>query len=406
MTDALLEAVVEDTAWSESRNEIFTDELFAALQQPWNVLLLDVRNQEEFDMWRIEGRYTPETLHLPFPAFREDEEAAIAQVVAAARGRPIVVVCARGDASDFVAERLRQRGLRAINVAGGMVEWGDYYHVSPMVETPAYAVYQVDRPARGCVSWIFVSQGEAAIVDPLRYGGRYLDWLGERGLTLKLILDTHAHADHISTGPELAEATGAPYYLHPYDGIHPFDMLPARIEYQMLRDGQRFELGDLEIEAIHTPGHTLGQVNFLVTAPDGEAFCCTGDNLFIESFGRPDLGGQGERWAPVVYDTIFGIIKRRVPEHAWILPGHYASHREANADGLYVKRLRDLWRENHSLQFQGKQQFVDYMLSHLPYMPPQYVEIKRVNIGLSHPTVDEADELELGKNICALSDVN
>lgn len=383
--------------------EIDTETLYNLLQQPNDFLLLDVRNEDEFRLWRIEGPHTPATLHIPYFFFLEDEAEAVARVAAQApAGRPVVVVCAKGGASDYVAERLREHGIPAANLMGGMVEWGDFYAVRPAVERPTYQVYQVDRVARGCVSWVFISQGEAAIVDPLRYGRRYLDLLADRQAQLKLILDTHAHADHISTGAELAQATGAPYYLHPYDAIHPFDMVPAQMDYHMLADGQRFTLGELTIEVIHTPGHTLGQVNFLVTAPDGEAFCCTGDNLFIESFGRPDLGGQGERWAPIVYDTIFGIMKTRVPQHAWILPGHYASPAEANAAGLYMKRLQDLWRENRGLHFTDKQSFVDYVLSHLPYMPPQYVEIKRVNIGLSHPDVDTADELELGKNICAL----
>ncbi|MCS6826390.1 MAG: MBL fold metallo-hydrolase [Caldilinea sp.] len=384
--------------------EIFVQELFAALQHPSNLLLLDVRNDEEFRLWRIEGRYTPETLHLPYFFFLEDEDNAVAQVKERIQDRrPVVVVCAKGGASGYVAERLRAHGVRAINLAGGMVEWGDFYDVRAVAQQPDYRIYQVDRVARGCVSWVFISRGEAAVVDPLRFGERYLKLLKQQGAQLKLLLDTHAHADHISSGPELAQMTGAAYHLHPYDAIHPFDMLPARMQYEMLHDGQRFTLGALQIEVIHTPGHTLGQVNFLVTTPDGEAFCCTGDNLFIESFGRPDLGGQGERWAPVVYDTIFGVMKRRVPARAWILPGHYASPAEANPDGLYMKRLEDLWRENRSLHFTDKERFVEFVLSHLPYMPPQYMEIKRVNIGLSNPSLDEADELELGKNICALS---
>mgnify|MGYP001039839272 CR=1 FL=1 len=404
MSTVLLEADVVAALRAANRNEIFVHELYAALQQPTNLLLLDVRNEEEFQMWRIETRHTPETLHLPYFFFLEEEEKAVDQVKERVQdGRPVVVVCAKGGASDYVAERLREAGVYAINLAGGMVEWGDFYDVRPVTEQPDYRLYQVDRVARGCVSWVFISKGEAAIVDPLRYGERYVKLLEQQNAQLKLLLDTHAHADHISSGPELAKMTGATYYLHPYDAIHPFDMLPARMEYTMLHDGQRLKLGALQIEVVHTPGHTLGQVNFLVTAPDGETFCCTGDNLFIESFGRPDLGGQGERWAPLVYDTIFGVMKQRVPGHAWILPGHYASPAEANAEGLYVKRLEDLWRENRSLHFDDKERFVEFVLGHLPYMPPQYVQIKRVNIGLSSPSLDEADELELGKNICALS---
>ena len=393
-------APTQQTHFAEDMVEIFVDDLHALIQKPNDLFILDVRNDEEYEAWRIESRFTPETLHLPYFEFLEDEEGASAKVPG---DREILVVCAKGGASDYVADVLRAQGIRAVNLAGGMIDWGDLHVIRPVVENDSYQIYQVDRVARGCLSHILISDGQAAIIDPLRKVEEYTDFLEEKGATLSLLLDTHAHADHISGGPELSNTTGAPYYLHPYDGIHPFDMLPARLSYEMLRDGQRFQLGDLAIEVIHVPGHTLGQVNFLATAEDGTAFCFSGDNLFIESFGRPDLGGQGERWAPIVYETIFETTAQRVPGHALVLPGHYAVPTEANGEGLFAKPLDALFRENVHLQHNEREDFINFVLSHLPKMPEQYIEIKRVNGGLSQPSLDEADELELGKNICALS---
>ena len=97
-------------------------------------------------------------------------------------------------------------------------------------------------------------------------------------------------------------------------------MLPAVIDYQLLQDGQELSLGDLTIRVLHTPGHTLGQVNFLATDGQGQSYAFTGDNIFIQSFGRPDLGGQGEAWAPIVYDTIFHRFKENVPENPGSCP--------------------------------------------------------------------------------------
>lgn len=375
-------------------------ELHSRINQPNNLFILDVRNEDEFEAWRIEGRFTPETINIPYYAFFEDQDEVVQRVPT---DKEVVVVCAKGGASDFVALVLEEHGYRAKNLADGMIAWGDYYVTRPVVETEAYEIYQLDRAARGCLSYVLISNGQAAIIDPLRHIAHYRDFLADKDAKLTLILDTHAHADHISGGPALAASSGAPYYLHPYDGIHPFDMLPAVMPYEMLKDGQRFELGSLTIEVIHTPGHTLGQVNFLVTGLDGQSFLFTGDNIFIESFGRPDLGGQGERWAPVVYETIFERIKGQVPEDAWMLPGHYAQAKEAREDGLFIKRMANMWRDNRDLQFEDRDSFVDFVLAHLPTLPEQYVEIKRVNIGLSLPDEDEASELELGKNICALS---
>ena len=392
---------------AEENEEISVSNFYQTINQKNDILLLDVRNDRDFDAWRIESQNTPETMHIPYIIFAEDGPEALQdlpQLTAISKDREIVALCAKGGASDFVAAILREEGMTAVNLIDGMIAWGNHYVTRPVIETTAYQIYQIDRVSRGCLSYVIISQGQAAIIDPMRHTDQDLQMINEKGAVLSLILDTHAHADHISGGPALAEATGAPYYLHPYDAIHPFDLLPAKVPYEMLQDGQQLALGELTITILHTPGHTLGQVNYLVTEPAGETYAFTGDNIFLQSFGRPDLGGQGEAWAPIVYQTIFERFKEQVPDRAWILPGHYASFDESNEHGLYTKRLVDLWRDNVGLQFKNKDHFITYVLTHLPSMPEQYIEIKRVNIGLAHPDEQQASELELGKNVCALSD--
>jgi len=387
--------------------EISVAEFYRRISQPNDLLLLDVRNDRDFETWRIEGPHTPETMHIPYIIFAEDGPEALAQLpqlTAVPKDRLIVVVCAKGGASDFVAAILRDEGWHAVNLIDGMIAWGNHYVTRPLVETEAYQIYQVDRVARGCLSHVIISNNQAAIIDPLRHTDHYHHLLENEGATLQLLLDTHAHADHISGGPALSEKTGAPYYLHPYDAIHPFDMLPAVVDYEVLQDGQTLSLGELTIDVLHTPGHTLGQVNFVVSAPDGESYVFSGDNVFLQSFGRPDLGGQGEAWAPIVYETIYHKFKERVPDQAWVMPGHYANFDEADDQGAFMKQAATLWEENIGLQFAQKDHFIAYVLTHLPQMPEQYVEIKRVNIGLTQPDEQLASELELGKNVCALSD--
>ena len=381
--------------------QITPEQLYELMQHENDIFMIDVRNEDEYEAWKIEGRHTPQTINVPYFEFFENEEQAFAKVE---RGRPIVVVCAKGGASDFVALRLGEEGIPATNLSEGMIGWGNLYISRTIAQTPDYEIHQMDRTSRGCLSYVLVSNGQAAIIDPLRHIEKYTELLDQKEAKLALLLDTHGHADHISGAPALSAATGAPYYLHPYDGIHPFDMLPATLAYNMLADGMSFELGDLSIETVHVPGHTLGQVNFLVKASDGKSFLFTGDNLFIQSFGRPDLGGQGEAWAPMVYETIFSTIKNRVPGDALVLPGHFAMHDEANPDGSYSNSLSSLWADNEDLaRLTERENFIDFVLKHLPTMPKQYIEIKRVNAGLSSPDEDEANDLELGKNICALS---
>jgi hypothetical protein len=87
----------------------------------------------------------------------------------------------------------------------------------------------------------------------------------------------------------------------------------------------------------------------------------------------------------LVYQTIFKTIKEQVPDQALVLPGHYATPREARPDGSYAMPLRDLWRRNQSLHYTDEAAFADFVLGNLPKMPQEYIEIKRVNIGLAHP---------------------
>lgn len=385
-------------------------DLLERLNRGEEMFILDVRNREEFEAWRIEGRTKLPIVNVPYFEILEEGGAddIIESVINYARAklvdqlpkdRPILVVCAKGGTSDLVAEGLRQMGYEAINLAGGTLAWGNYYSVKAVVETPELSIYQVARPARGCLSYVVASHGEAAIIDPLRHTEHYLHLAEEKGLQIRLILDTHAHADHISGGSELSQRLGVPYYMHPYDGIHPIDVLPPKISYQPLWDGQRFQVGEATVETIHIPGHTLGNVVYLVNG----RYLMTGDSIFIESIARPDLGGRGETWAPIHYGSLAKLLE--LPDEVLVLPGHFSSLREANGDGVFAKTLGELKAQNEGLQMvqRGEQEFVGYILSSLPTFPPQYVDIKRVNAGLLVPDEEKASELELGKNICALA---
>ena len=376
-------------------------DLYATLLRGDAPFILDVRNPDDFARWRVEGRGSLEVLNLPYYDFIEDEDAAVGRVPA---GREVLVVCAKEGSSQYVAGLLRERGVQASYLEDGILSWGRLYDTRDVVSAPWGRIIQIARPARGDLSFVIVSGGEAAAVDPLRHTAHYTRAAEAAGARLTAILDTHVHADHISGGPALSRETGAPYYVHPYDAIHPIDMLPARIDYTPLADGQALRVGEVVLTAIWYPGHTLGQVNFLAEAPDGGRYLFTGDGIFLRSFGRPDLGGKGEAWTPMLYDSM----ARRLPPHLTddtrILPAHFSTLDECGADGACVAPWGEVRQTNDSLAHLGSEaDFAAFVLGNLPVFPPQYVEIKRVNIGLSAPTEEQAEELELGKNICALA---
>lgn len=389
------------TAETQTAPAISAAHLYETLLRGDAPLILDVRNPDAFARWRIEGRGDLEVLNTPYYDFIEDAEAAIARIPS---GRDLLVVCAKEGSSQYVAGLLREHGLPASYLEGGILSWGNLYDTRDIVSAAWGRIVQIARPARGDLSFVIISAGQAAVIDPLRHSEPYAQAVAAGGARLTHIFDTHVHADHISGGPQISRETGAPYYVHPYDAIHPIDMLPARIAYTALDDGQVFQVGQVQVQVIWYPGHTLGQVNFLATAPDGTRYLFTGDGIFLRSFGRPDLGGRGEAWTPMLYESM----TRRLPPHltddTLILPAHFSSLDEADAQGRAVAPWGVVRRTNESLAHtESPAGFADFVLGNLPVFPPQYVEIKRVNIGLSTPTEEQAEELELGKNICALA---
>ena len=385
-------------------------ELNDRLEKKEKFFVFDVRNEDEYEAWKIEGSEPLPMVNVPYYEMLEvDEHDDVVDSFVDFLGRgwneklpgdkPILAVCAKGDTSEFVAQAMRRMGFEAYNLEGGTKAWGDYYYVRAVEESPQRSLYQIVRPARGCLSYVVASQGQAAVIDPLRHIQHYEQLAAEKGFEIVLVLDTHGHADHISGAPALVGEHEIPYFLHPYDGIHPIDVLPARIAYDFLEDGLEFSIGEVEILTIHIPGHTLGNAAFLLD----DKYLFTGDSIFIESIARPDLGGHGDTWAPIHYHSLRKLMD--LGDEVVVLPAHFSSLNEANDDGLYAGNLGDLKKVNDGLLMAQKseEEFVEYILGSLPKFPDEYVDIKRVNAGLIEAGEAKASELELGKNICALS---
>jgi len=388
--------------------------LLERLERRDRFFVLDVRNRDEFERFQLEGRSQVPAVNVPYFEMLElggkDE---MVDSIAAYLERdltdrlpadlPILAVCARGDTSEFVRQALRRLGYAGTNLQGGIKAWGGYYATRAIVETSDLAVYQVVRPARGCLSHVVASAGKAIVIDPLRHLHPYRDLARSKSLTIEKVIDTHGHADHISGGPALAAETGASYHLHPYDAIHPMDLLPATMPYEPIRDGQIFPVGRFDLQALHIPGHTLG----LVALRIDDRYLFTGDSIFIRSLARPDLGGKAEVWARLHGRSLRKLLG--LPGGMSVLPGHFSSLDEGGDTGRFTASLDDLKQRNDGLlvlQRESDDGFVRYLLESLPKFIPEYVDIKRVNAGLLAPTEEDAATLELGKNVCALSQAN
>jgi glyoxylase-like metal-dependent hydrolase (beta-lactamase superfamily II) len=311
---------------------------------------------------------------------------------------PVAVVCGHGLDSKILAFHLGRLGLDARSVTGGMVAW--MRMTVPVELDPPEGLrrlLQFDRRGKGCLGYLLVSGHEAVIVDPPLVFDSYEESLRESGATPVAVVDTHAHADYVSGGIPMAEHFDVPYYLHPADAVYPYDGTPGDIEFNPLAEGDRIEFGDTALRVMHTPGHTEGSVTLVLE----DRVALTGDFLFVESIGRPDLGGREEQWAGDLWDSLVRAI-REWDDGMAVYPAHYASESErrmGRAVGIPFGRLRT---ENEILRIQDSDVFVRHILSQKAPFPPAYKKIKAINLGLAPIQESEVEELEVGRNECAL----
>ena len=225
----------------------------------------------------------------------------------------------------------------------------------------------------GCLAhgaYYIVSNGEAAIVDPLREIKPYLDRAAADGVKITHIFETHFHADFVSGHLDLAKATGAPIVYGP-TAKPGFEAITAE-------DGQRFKVGDVEIEVIHTPGHTMESTCFLLYDEAGKPTSIfTGDTLFIGDVGRPDLAQHvisdltQEKLASHMYDSLRNKIMP-LPDDLIVYPGHGAgSACGKNMSDETTDTLGHQKATNYALQPMDRETFIAALLDGLT-PPPSY----------------------------------
>ncbi len=225
----------------------------------------------------------------------------------------------------------------------------------------------------GCLahaSYLIGSEGVAAVVDPQRDVGLYLDFAVEHGLRIAHIIETHLHADFVSGHQELAQRTGAVIYLGEGSG--------ATFPHKAVRDGDEIEFGNCRLGVLQTPGHTLESISVLVTERDSGSdpvAVLTGDTLFIGDVGRPDLSESHtpQELAGLLYDSLHGKLLR-LPDSVRVYLAHGAGSmcgRNISADrNSTIGRER---QSNYALQPMPRERFMELMTQDLPARPDYFV---------------------------------
>ena len=355
-----------------------------------DLFVLDVRNKDAYADWKIEGRNF-EYLNVPYFDLLDGVEEILPRIP---EDKDLLVVCAKEGSSVMVAEMLAEAGREAAYLEGGMKAWS--MHLEPVKVGHLMGggeLYQFVRLGKGCLSYMAISGGEAAIIDAVRFTDVFIEFAKKKDVKIKHVFDTHLHADHISGGRHIAGQTGAAYYLPPQDaGEVVYDFIP-------LTDGLAVELGTakIEVSALYSPGHTIGSTSFII---DG-SYLLTGDILFIDSIGRPDLAGLAEDWVADLRETLYSRY-RVLADDLIVLPAHFMVLEEVNEDGTVAKRFGDLLVENHGLNIEDEVEFRRTVTENLPPQPNAYQQIRQVNMGKVNPDQEEQTEMEIGPNRCAV----
>ncbi|MFZ3589745.1 MBL fold metallo-hydrolase [Bacillus sp. DJP31] len=373
-------------AVKEMSSKEITDKIF----NKDDLFILDVRIESDFADWKIEGekfRY----LNVPYFNLLDGVEDIIDQIPSE---KDILVACAKEGSSMMIAEMLSEAGLNASYLKGGMKAWSE--HLEPVKVgdlKDGGEIYQFVRIGKGCLSYMVVSDGEAAIIDSTRMTDIYLEFAANIGAKITNVFDTHLHADHISGGRIIAEKTNATYWLPPEDATE------VIFEYKPLDGGNVVTIGqtDIAINALYSPGHTIGSTSFIVD----NKFLLSGDILFIDSIGRPDLAGRAEDWVKDLRESLYSRY-RELSEELIVLPAHFMMIDELNEDGSVSEKLGTLFAKNHGLNIEDENEFRILVTENLPAQPNSYQEIRETNMGKISPDEEKQREMEIGPNRCAV----
>ena len=339
--------------------------------------LLDVRDSDEFSDYSISG-----SANIPLSElFKPENISKIPQ------DKEIITVCPHGNMATIATFALARNGIKARILEDGLAGWSQVLNSVYAQENPT--IIQVEKIGKGCLSYVVISQNDAIVIDPLYPAEKYLEIVKQEGAKITHIIDTHQHADHVSSAQQLSDLSGAPMYeskLEKWDRQTSF-----------LEDGQVVSFGASKLRVIHTPGHTPGSLSYVVD----EKYVFTGDILFVESIGRPDLRDNAEVFALELYDSLHNKLLK-LPSDTIVFPTHHGMS-VVPVNGVFSTTIGKT--RKHEILKLSKEDFVKQVVSIAVPRPMNYQRIIQINKGSIPLTPSDVPDLELGPNRCSISGV-
>jgi hydroxyacylglutathione hydrolase len=214
------------------------------------------------------------------------------------------------------------------------------------------------------------------VCDPIEQIEPYLRISEETGMKIRYVIDTHVHADHVSGGRRLAEATGADYVLHAGAG--------ARFKFRGVKDNEELDLGNVRIRVLHTPGHTPEHIALVVTDKTRGLepwFLLSGHTLMVGDLGRTELASSAEEGARSLFRSIEKL--KHLPDYLEVLPGAFSgSVCGRSLSGKPSSTIGFERRFNRAFGIGEEEEFVRHMLENIPTPPADAAKIRAINLGV------------------------
>ena len=359
------------------------DELRTWLEEKEPVIVLDVRPKEQREEWQIPG-----SIYVDAYQRLNANDPTVLDEISIPGNSKVITVCAAGITSKIAAGELRKKGIEAYSLEGGMKAWSMAWNKAEF-KLDDIQLTQVRRTGKGCLSYIISSKGLALIIDPSVQAEEYEKILKEKNLQLKNLLETHIHSDHLSRAKLLAEKYNAALFLP--------EKSKVQFSFTPLKNGDRIQLNEIRLEVLFTPGHTLESTCFLIN----DKVLITGDTLFINGVGRPDLkadADEAKEKARLLYQSLQKLLA--LNNDVIVLPAH--TSKPIEFDNKVIQTSLGNIRKNVDILRLNEEEFISTLLQRIPPTPANYLSIAEKNIKGDFSDINPID-LEAGANRCAIT---
>ena len=280
---------------------------------------------------------------------------------------------------------LAKNGIASQTLTGGLTNWNQILKPVKVSDNPI--IIQIEKIGKGCLSYIAASDGDAVVIDPLYPPEKYQEIAKKYGFKITKIIDTHQHADHVSSARDLAKITGGTVYES--------NLEQWEIKANLLKNDDIIVFGKSKIRVMHTPGHTPGSLSYVVN----DKIVFTGDILFVESIGRPDLRDNAKEFAVQLYDSLHNKLLK-MPPATLILPAHHGQSVKPE-NGIFSTTIEKA--KQHAILKLSKDEFVKNIEKATHPRPMNYRKIIEINKGSIPLTEKDIPDLEIGPNRCSIA---